>query len=96
MVSNFESCKKDCTDINGHLPYFYDVDLILSQLYENNSINDLDFPDFRRMNMQNDKELTFYVSVTGLRKTTTNRKIINIDFAQNSKVLTRAFDHIAS
>ena len=68
------------------MPYFYEVDSILSQLYENNSINDFEFPDFRRVNMQNDRELAFFVSGIGLQTTTRTTK--NTEFFKPCKFMT--------
>ena len=56
LTSYFESCQTDCEDMDGHLPYFYEVESILSQLFVNNTIDDLQFPiftaDFRRHSME--------------------------------------------
>ena len=58
LTSYYESCQTDCKDAKGHVPYFYEVESIINQLYENNTINDIEFPmftaDFRRRNIEMD------------------------------------------
>ena len=62
LAANFELCASDCSDIDGHLPYFYEVDTILNDLYQNNSLSDLHFADYRRRIAKIDRELTFFIS----------------------------------
>ena len=62
LSANFDLCVSVCSDIDGHLPYFYDVDTILSHLYQNNTLNDLHFAESRRRIAKIDRELTFFIS----------------------------------
>ena len=46
MAVNETTCEQNCTVQEGHMPYLYEVDSILSQLYVNGSINATHFPIF--------------------------------------------------
>ena len=43
---NFTTCNDNCTAMNYRMPYFYEVDSVLAQLYNNGTINATDYPIF--------------------------------------------------
>lgn len=47
FATEFQSCKVNCTNIDGHIPYFYEVYAIHHRLYQNNdTIDKKEFPIF--------------------------------------------------
>ena len=47
FATEFQSCKDNCTNIDGHVPYFYEVHAIHNRLYQqNNTIDKKQFPEF--------------------------------------------------
>ena len=69
---NSTICNDNCTAMNYRMPYFYEVDSILAQLFENETINATDYPIFTDhvSNMrhrsssepQYQREFKFYIS----------------------------------
>ena len=60
---NSTTCEEKCNTIDGHLPCLYDVDSVLTQLFENKTINATVYPIFREMktiSSGNDIEFTFH------------------------------------
>ena len=43
---NKTTCEVNCQEIDGHLPYLYEVDSVLDQLFDNGKINSTDYPIF--------------------------------------------------
>ena len=46
LAVNETICELNCTVIDGHMPYVYEVDSILNKLYINGSISETNFPIF--------------------------------------------------
>lgn len=51
LALNKTNCELNCTVNGGHIPYLYEVDSILSQLYQNETINVSNFPIFSSTNL---------------------------------------------
>ena len=43
---NSTACEINCTAINGHMPYLYEVDLVLDKLFVNGSLNESEYKTF--------------------------------------------------
>ena len=63
-------CELNCTVIDGHMPYLYEVDSILNKLYINGSISETNFPIFTEDSWQirtwltdeNSRKFSFLIS----------------------------------
>jgi len=64
LTTDFESCQKNCDDIDGYIPFFSEIGLIHSQLYINGSLAREKFSIFsdKRRVASNDKNLRFFIS----------------------------------
>ena len=69
---NSTTCNENCTSQDYRMPYFYEIDSVLDQLFENGSINATDYPIFtdhvsdmrHRSSTENEyqREFKFYIS----------------------------------
>ena len=69
---NSTTCNENCASQDYRMPYFHEVDSVLAQLFENGSINAIDYPIFtdhvsdmrHRSSTENEyqREFTFYIS----------------------------------
>ena len=62
LRTNSTTCEENCSAIDGHLPCLYDVDSVLTQLFENKTINATAysiFREMRRFSSGQDLEFTF-------------------------------------
>ena len=50
LALNSTACQINCTAINGHMPYLYEVDSVFDKIFVNGSLNEIDYPIFMEDN----------------------------------------------
>ena len=65
---NSTICELNCSAINGHIPYLYEVDSVVADLIKNETINTTIYPIFaerKRISIVEDyRKFTFHISAT--------------------------------
>ena len=69
---NLTACEEECVAINGHIPYLYEADIVLSEILKNGTISTAMYPIFanylsdgrKSISKEKSRKFTFFISTT--------------------------------